>query len=394
MNHKLTTRAFTLLEMLLVIAIIAILAGIVIIAINPGRQLAQARNAQRASDLRAIHSAVQQYYIDNKSWPTTTMPSDLTEVCDENNEPSGCLDLSALVPDYLPAIPKDPQVSIGTNYQIAVNTSSQFPSLVAPSSTEYDLELVEIGYSSLVGSSNQLWTPNDITSANVHGWWQFTDSENRTINGAYFNEIIDKTGNGRKLSQTNNIYAPLSININNKVWASFDGINDLMLVESSDWGSNLSQPYEMWGAVIFPVSAKQEADVMSSSVTGMQIRPNWRTTGNGLFYAGGTGVRLSWRVAGDYIFRGLFNSGASAAWLNGATTVADGGTRLLGSLLVGKSQNTSNYLEFYAAEMLVIDGELSEDEQEKMQGYLAHTHGLTSTLPIGHSYKDDPPTKN
>ncbi len=58
MKLKTHNQAFTLLEMLLVIAIIAVLAGIVIVAINPGRQLAQARNAQRSSDLRAIHSAV------------------------------------------------------------------------------------------------------------------------------------------------------------------------------------------------------------------------------------------------------------------------------------------------------------------------------------------------
>ena len=48
---------FTLLEMLLVVAIIAILAGIVIVAINPSRQFANVRNTERAFNLGEIHKA-------------------------------------------------------------------------------------------------------------------------------------------------------------------------------------------------------------------------------------------------------------------------------------------------------------------------------------------------
>ncbi len=143
-------KGFTLLEMLLVIAIIAVLAAIVIVAINPARQLAQARNAQRASDLIAIHKAVQQYYIDNKNWPPPDefIPDELTDICDTggDTEPPDCLDLGddVLVSKYLSALPQNPG---GENYKIAMNSVSRKIALTAPGSNELGLLGVVLGTS-------------------------------------------------------------------------------------------------------------------------------------------------------------------------------------------------------------------------------------------------------
>src|SRR3989344_8910866 len=57
---------FTLIEILVVIGIIAVLAAIVLIAINPARQFALARNSQRTSNVNAILNAYGQRLADNK----------------------------------------------------------------------------------------------------------------------------------------------------------------------------------------------------------------------------------------------------------------------------------------------------------------------------------------
>src|ERR1700722_12408331 len=57
---------FTLIEILVVIGMIAILATIVIIAINPARQFAQGRNSQRVSNVNTILNAIGQRIADNK----------------------------------------------------------------------------------------------------------------------------------------------------------------------------------------------------------------------------------------------------------------------------------------------------------------------------------------
>ncbi len=80
--------AFTLLEILLVVAIISILAGIVIVAINPGRQLGSSRDAQRKSDINTIYKAVYQYIID-KSTPPLTITNTLSPICDTGSNISG-----------------------------------------------------------------------------------------------------------------------------------------------------------------------------------------------------------------------------------------------------------------------------------------------------------------
>ena len=106
-----------MLEILLVVGIIAILAGIVIIAINPARQLAQTRNTQRLSDIKQINNALIQYYIDNNEYPANASTTALVEICDtgaasstEHGLPcTGLTDLSILVPTYVVSMPVDPQ---------------------------------------------------------------------------------------------------------------------------------------------------------------------------------------------------------------------------------------------------------------------------------------------
>lgn len=75
------TKGFTLIEILLVVAAIGILAGIVILAINPTKQLADTRDAQRRSDIRAILDAMYQYSIHHNGDFPVAIPTEETPIC-------------------------------------------------------------------------------------------------------------------------------------------------------------------------------------------------------------------------------------------------------------------------------------------------------------------------
>jgi len=93
-----------LLEVLLVVSIIAILAGIVIIAINPGKNTGDSRNAQRGVDVNTIINAVYQYNIDTGSLPAVgaragavAITSTPTEICTASAVAcTGLVDLAVL----------------------------------------------------------------------------------------------------------------------------------------------------------------------------------------------------------------------------------------------------------------------------------------------------------
>ena len=132
---------FTLIEPLVVIGIIAVLAAIVIIAINPARQFAQARNSQRTSNVTAILNAVGQNLADNKGvWKCPGF--DYFTVTGAEISAGSANIRSCLVPTYISELPVDPSNGVAwdgatydTHYTIATSSEGRF-TVCAPGGAE------------------------------------------------------------------------------------------------------------------------------------------------------------------------------------------------------------------------------------------------------------------
>lgn len=134
-------KGFTLLEILLVVAAIAILAGIVILALNPAKQLGDTRNAQRRADVNTILNAIYQYAIDRNGTLPSGITTTLTEICASGTATTTCttgslIPLNELAWDerYITAIPRDPNGTCATNgicYQVK-KTANGRVNVVAP----------------------------------------------------------------------------------------------------------------------------------------------------------------------------------------------------------------------------------------------------------------------
>ena len=125
---------FTLIEVLVVIGIIAILAAIVIIAINPARQFAQARNSQRVSNVNSILNAIGQRLADKRGvWEETSACEALPTASSTTiGSDAANIDLSCLVPTYIPSnLPYDPGI-LGAHWTDASDYDTQY-SVVASS---------------------------------------------------------------------------------------------------------------------------------------------------------------------------------------------------------------------------------------------------------------------
>ena len=131
-NKKRVKKGFTLLEILLVIAAIGILAAIVLVAINPTRQINQARQAAVNSDKNTIEKALQQALIDTGNYPAE-LDGVQRKIC-SNTVTTDCINLSSVIPDYIAAIPSSTTYTVarGNDGRVYVNTTETSANLSCP----------------------------------------------------------------------------------------------------------------------------------------------------------------------------------------------------------------------------------------------------------------------
>ena len=76
--NKIQNKGFTLVELIIVVAIIALLAAATFVAINPAKRLGEANDAQRWSDITSIADAWSTYASDNSGTFVTTSADCIT----------------------------------------------------------------------------------------------------------------------------------------------------------------------------------------------------------------------------------------------------------------------------------------------------------------------------
>jgi prepilin-type N-terminal cleavage/methylation domain-containing protein len=108
--NKSDAKGFTLIEILVVIGILAVLFGIVLLAINPSRQFSLANNTKRRSDVNAILNSIHQYVADHHG----ILPAGISTTSVQEVSNTGSNICSTLVTQYIAALPVDPLTNGGT----------------------------------------------------------------------------------------------------------------------------------------------------------------------------------------------------------------------------------------------------------------------------------------
>ncbi|MCD6500393.1 prepilin-type N-terminal cleavage/methylation domain-containing protein, partial [bacterium] len=123
---------FTLIELLIVIAIIAVLAATIIAATGSARK--QARDARRTQDLDALKQALELYYDDYKAYPYDSTTESTGKCIDED------ADFASALADYISQVPKDPQYSGGYEhcyYYVTSDSGQKFKLFVMAEQSDF-----------------------------------------------------------------------------------------------------------------------------------------------------------------------------------------------------------------------------------------------------------------
>ncbi|MEI7620398.1 MAG: LamG-like jellyroll fold domain-containing protein [Candidatus Falkowbacteria bacterium] len=297
MNPK---KAFTLLETLLVVAAIAILAGIVILAINPSRQLALDRNVRRLSDVQVLLNAAYQKTIDSTGSLLSGLTSDWQMI---GTATSGCS-----VSCGSSQVTSPSAIDFLDSGQSAFDAGSYYQTFYSNSDNAVELNAANSGTftSSVKNNNNSNWTNISWQPAAPYGKPLLNNQQTETVYSTgnvnmsgnvlllHFNEtsgqLIDSSGFGNNGTSTSVTYG-----VSGKYSSSlgFNGTSSTITISNSPSLSVVNNlTYEAW---VMPGAFVTSQILQKGSWDGSNLYEDlysgWRATLN---LQSGSGASIGW----------------------------------------------------------------------------------------------------
>jgi hypothetical protein len=149
--HKKSFLGFTLIQMVITVAVLAIIVGTVMYNEDPEKRIGRARDAQRITELDAITSAISNYELEYHSLPANFSIATLgigekrvlcssaaTLSCDGQTKDCVVVNDPNFIGKYLQALPIDPEKSATTDTGYYITRSENNTGLVVGACSSYD----------------------------------------------------------------------------------------------------------------------------------------------------------------------------------------------------------------------------------------------------------------
>lgn len=107
--YKYSRQGFTLIELIIVLAIFGLIANLTIVALNNAKR--ESRDAKRMTNISQLRSALHLYHTENLFYPDDG-GSPLALGADDNLilDSNGWIDVSPTTPIYMYSVPRDPRL--------------------------------------------------------------------------------------------------------------------------------------------------------------------------------------------------------------------------------------------------------------------------------------------
>jgi len=262
----------------------------------------------------------------------------------------------------------------------------------------------------VAGGGAELWTPEDLDG--LSGWWDASDNDTLQLSGSSITNWLDKSGNSYHLSQTTTAQAPTKVTDGSLQHARFTATSDQSIGRTTWVGTNyLSQNTFIVGSMNAAAENVSRMVTQAGSTgndydagnhyimlhrdgTNNKIKTQYRSataildvTTNQLFLAETRQTSTTVGVAGNLIL--TLNATTNATSTVTSTTLRDMQRIRFGVVI----ETPLLYWDGYISEVIISPTNLSSENRQKLEGYLAHKWGLTGNLPSDHPYKSNPPTK-